>query len=419
MYDTSPANAAGTGIGQLFQIFRDGRGRTKAELAEVTGISRNTVSARIDALLAVGLLAPAGVEVSSGGRPPARIAFNGDAEVILAIDLGATHATVAVTNLAADILDMTTTTDVDMSAGPTRVLDGVFEMGDDLLERAAGGRALAGVGIGLPGAVEHSTGRPISPPIMPGWDRFDVPGYVQRRFPGPVLVDNDVNILALGEHALTWPEVDDLIFVKVATGLGAGIISGSQLQRGAQGVAGDIGHVQVPYSRDSPRAPGDERSLGMIASGPAIAKELRRQGVNAHDSQDVVRLVHSGNALAIAATRQAGREVGEVLSTLVNTLNPAVIVIGGTISRAGEHLLAGIREVVYRRSIPLATQNLLIVQSRAGERAGVLGAAILVTQHVLAPASVEALVAGAMPKPRSGTRGFSHSSTGSPLARGI
>src|SRR5215204_808422 len=136
MYDTSALAPTSTGIGELFQIFRDGRGRTKSELAELTEMSRNTVSARIDALLAAGLLSPAGSEVSSGGRPPARIALNGDAGVILAIDLGATHATVAVTNLAADILEMATTTDVDMAAGPTRVLDSVFRMGNDLLSGA-------------------------------------------------------------------------------------------------------------------------------------------------------------------------------------------------------------------------------------------------------------------------------------------
>src|SRR3954453_14455802 len=133
MYDTSSLGPVSTGVGELFQIFRDGRGRTKSELAELTGMSRNTVSARVDALIAAGLLAPAGSEASSGGRPPARVALNGDAGVILAIDLGATHATVALTNLAAEILDMTTSQDVDISAGPTTVLDTVFAMGNDLL----------------------------------------------------------------------------------------------------------------------------------------------------------------------------------------------------------------------------------------------------------------------------------------------
>jgi predicted NBD/HSP70 family sugar kinase len=392
MSDTSPPVYGGMGIGELLQLFLDGRGRTKSELSALTGLSRNTISARVDPLVSARLLVPAGSEASSGGRPPAKIAFNADAGAVLAIDLGATHATVAVTNLAAEVLELHSMP-LDIAAGPEKVLDTVFDIGARLLERVDHDRPLVGVGIGLPGPVEHSTSRPISPPIMPGWDRFDVAGYVERRFPVPALVDNDVNILALGEHALSWPQAADLIFVKVATGLGAGIITGGRLQRGAQGIAGDIGHVQVPYSRDSPRPPEDERTLANLASGLAIATELRTHGVEARTSSDVVRLVQAGDPRAIDATRQAGRELGEVLSTLVNTLNPAVIVIGGSVARAGEHLLAGVREIVYRRSIPLATQNLLLVPSQGGERAGVLGAAILVIQHVLSPGSVEALVA--------------------------
>ncbi|WP_426324047.1 ROK family protein [Microbacterium sp. E-13] len=394
MYETSTSAAvSGTGVGELLQIFLDGRGRTKSELAVLTGLSRNTVSARVDALLAAQLLVPAGSEASSGGRPPAKIAFNSDAGAVLAVDLGATHATVAVTNLAAEVLELHSE-ELAIADGPRPVLDRVFEVGEQLLSRHAAHRRLVGVGIGVPGPVEFATGRPINPPIMPGWDQFDVAGYTQQRFPGPVLVDNDVNILALGEQNLSWPDVDELIFVKVATGIGAGIITGGALQRGAKGVAGDIGHVQVPYSRDSPRPADDERSLAHLASGPAIAAELRTRGILAEGSRDVVRLVHENDPVAVEALRQAGRHVGEVLAMLVNTLNPSVIVIGGSVARAGEHLLAGIREVVYRKSRPVATQDLLIVPARAGDQGGVRGAATLVRQRVLSPENVEALVAG-------------------------
>lgn len=381
------------GAGDVFQLFRDGRARTKAEIATLTGLARSTVAPRMDALLAAGLLKPAGEAASTGGRPPARVAFNPLAGLVLAIDLGATHATVAIADLAGSIL-ASTTHGVDIAAGPEPVLDQVLAEGTELL-RTAPKAPLVGVGIGVPGPVEHSTGMPTNPPIMPGWDRFDVPAYVQRVFDVPVLVDNDVNILALGEQALSWPGVQDLVFVKVATGIGAGIISGGALQRGARGSAGDLGHVQVPYSHDSPRPPGDERDLEAIASGPAIASGLRECGLAATGVADVVSLVRGGDATASAAVRQAGREVGEVLSTVVNLLNPRVIVIGGAVARAGEHLLAGVREVVYRRSIPLATQHLAIVQSQAGDTAGVLGATMMVTQQVLSSGAVDEWVARA------------------------
>lgn len=390
MVDEGRALHGSPGAGEILRILRDGRARTKAELAALTGLARSSVSGRVDTLLASGFVRPAGEAASTGGRPPSRVAFNPDAATVLAVDLGATHVTVAAADLTGRIRD-SRTLPVDIAEGPDAVLSLVLEVAAEVL--AAPGSPLIGVGIGLPGPVEHSSGRPINPPIMPGWDRFDVPGFVRRTYDVPVLVDNDVNILALGERALRWPETDDLVFVKVSTGIGAGIVSGGELQRGAQGSAGDLGHVPVPYSRDSPRSPDDERDLEAIASGTAIAAELRRRGLDAATSADVVALVRAGDVDAIDATRQAGREVGAVLATVVNLLNPSIIVIGGSIARAGEHLLAGIREVVYRRSIPLATQHLAIVQSGAGDKAGVLGAAIMASQHVLAPASIDARAA--------------------------
>lgn len=386
---------ASAGAGDILQLLLDGHARTKAELVQLTGLARSTVSSRVDALFGAGLLVPAGEAASTGGRPPSRVAFNPLAGVILAVDLGASHATVAVSDLSGTILE-STTQPLDIASGPVSVLDTVVEKGRALLAAAPWrATALAGIGIGVPGPVEHSTGRPYNPPIMPGWDRFDIPAYVQRAFDVPVLVDNDVNVLALGEQKTSFPETTDLIFVKVATGIGAGIIAGGRLQRGAQGSAGDMGHVRVPYSPDSPRSPGEERDLEALASGSAIAAALQNQGIAAETSQDVVELVHAGNASAIEALRQAGRDVGEVLSTVVNLLNPSVIVLGGSIGRAGDHLLAGVREVVYRHSIPLATHHLAIVQSPTGERAAVVGAAALVAQEVLSPVNVDARVAAA------------------------
>jgi glucokinase len=369
----------------LLQLLRDGIPRTRAQLAEQTGLARSTVAGRLDALLSANLVVPAGDEASSGGRPPARLAFNPAARILIAIDLGATHGVVAVTDLAGSIL-VTESTALRIADGPEPILDWATDTASRLLRRSGRRKSeLAGVGIGLPGPVEHSTGMPINPPIMPGWDRFDVPGYIARRFALPVLVDNDVNVLAVGEHAESWPGEDDLLFVKVSTGIGAGIISGGRLQRGAQGSAGDLGHVRVPFGRDTPRHGDEDADLEALASGPAIARWISEQGTQAATSADVLALARAGNATAVAAIRQAGRDLGEVLATCVNLLNPSVLVIGGSIARAGEHLIAGVREVVYRQSTPLATQHLSIVPSRAGETGGVLGAANMVAQYLLDP----------------------------------
>ncbi|NUP60383.1 MAG: ROK family protein, partial [Pseudarthrobacter sp.] len=215
-------------------------------------------------------------------------------------------------------------------------------------------------------------------------------------FPVHVLVDNDVNIMALGEQAAHWPEHGDFFFVKVATGIGSGIISSGELQRGANGTAGDLGHVQVARGGDVLCACGNYGCLEALASGPAVARSLRGYGLDVSKGTDVLRLAADGNLQAIQAVRQAGRDIGEVLATVVNLLNPSVIVVGGSMGETGEHLVAGIREVVYRRSPPLATSHLRISVSRAGSQAAVLGASQLVTRHVLSPAVVEAALAAAM-----------------------
>ena len=264
--------------------------------------------------------------------------------------------------------------------GPEAVLKAVVRTGRALLKKARRSvNDLAGTGVGLPGPVEHSTGRPNHPPIMPGWDAYDVVGRLSRDLAGPVLVDNDVNIMALGEHATEYADVEHLLFVKVATGIGAGVISGGRLHRGAQGAAGDIGHVQTPGHTELCRC-GNIGCLEAVAAAPAIASQL---GLVDATSRDIVELVRAGNTAATQAVRQAGREIGTVLAAAVSLLNPSVIVVGGSLSQAGDSLLAGIREAIYARSLPLATTSLRVVTSRTTHDAALRGAATLVLRHAL------------------------------------
>ncbi|MFF4357687.1 ROK family protein [Streptomyces sp. NPDC001604] len=387
-----PAAAGTFRVGDLFQLLRDGRPWTRTELATTTGLARSTVAGKVDPLLRSGLVVPVGDARSSGGRPASRFAFDPQARTVLAADVGASHVRVALTDLKGQVL-AEERADLPVAAGPDALLGYVTDSGKRLLAESRRPDNLAGVGIGLPGPVQHSTGRPVKPPIMPGWDGFDVVGFVQRTLPSPVLVDNDVNIMALGERAGFWPDVDDLLFVKVATGIGSGVISSGQLQRGSEGTAGDLGHVRAARGLDIVCRCGNTGCLEAIASGDAVARSLAAQGLDAASGADVVTLAEKGNVVAIHALRQAGRDIGEVLATCVNLLNPSVIVIGGSMAAAGEHLMAGVREVVYHRSPPLATTNLRIVLSRAGDRAASMGASQLVCQHILSPEGIEAELA--------------------------
>ncbi|MHA7283022.1 ROK family transcriptional regulator [Arthrobacter sp. TMS2-4] len=388
-HGSRPRSAAPSpsGASDIFQVLRDGRPRTRAELAQITGLARSTVAARVDVLTGLGLVSPIG-GVSTGGRPPSLFALNPSARVVIGADLGATHAVVILADLAGEELARERQ-DISIADGPDAVLGWLVSAIGRLLRAAERTEDLAAIGIGLPGPVEHDTGRPINPPIMPGWDRSDVPGIVQASFDVPVLVDNDVNIMALGEQSSNWPDVGDLMFIKVATGIGAGIISGGVLQRGAQGTAGDLGHVRVASAGEAPCRCGNTGCLEAVASGPALAAALgARPGVAG--SQDVIDLLRSGDATALQAVRQAGRDIGDVVAMCVNLINPSIVVIGGSLAQAGEHLLAGIREVVYTRSLPLATEHLRIVPSVSGQSAGVAGAAVLAISHVLSPEAIDA-----------------------------
>ena len=385
--DRSPAPLLGAG--SVLRLIRDGEAVTRADLARRTGLARSTVAQRVDSLLAHELVYEAGGSSSTGGRPPTILAFNQLAGVVLAADLGATHSRLAVSDLAgAPLAEISL--EMDIAAGPEPVLEVVAEHFEELLEqvgRKAGD--VRGIGIGVPGPVAFATGQPVNPPIMPGWDGFSLPRWFSTRYEAPVLVDNDVNIMALGEHWSHWRDTDHLLFIKVGTGIGCGIVASRLIHRGAQGAAGDIGHIRVPGNEDVLCRCGNVGCLEAVAGGRALAQRLSDEGLEASNSRDVVRLVRAGEPLAARMVREAGRSLGRVLAGSVNFFNPAAIVIGGDLGEVHEQLLAGVREVIFERSLPLATRDLRTEPSRLGDRAGVVGAAIMVIEHVLAPDVVD------------------------------
>ncbi|MFI6499332.1 ROK family protein [Nonomuraea typhae] len=375
--------------GDVLTLICAGSATTRSDLARLTGLARSTISQRVDALIERGLVEETDSGESTGGRPPRQLRLHTDDHTVAGVDLGATHCRIALMDLTGRVLGECEDP-LHIAEGPETVLAHVDTQLDRLLGEAGRPRtALKSLGVGVPGPVEFATGRPNNPPIMPGWNDYPIPDY----FAGAtVLVDNDVNVMALGEHRNAFAATGHLLFVKVGTGIGCGIVAQGALHRGASGSAGDIGHIRVSGHEEAGCRCGNSACLEAVAGGAAIARRLTELGFAAESGADVVRLVQSGNTQALRLVREAGRLIGEVLASLVNFFNPEVIVIGGALSRVHEHLLAGIRETVYRRSLPLATHHLTIVPSRTGVNAAALGAGILAIEHYLSPENINRII---------------------------
>ncbi len=197
--------------------------------------------------------------------------------------------------------------------------------------------------------------------------------------------------MALGEQQRLYPQVAHLLFVKVGTGIGCGIVIGRKLHRGAAGSAGDIGHIRVPDS-DARCWCSNSGCLEAEAGGRALAQRLQDYGVAVTNASDVTRLAAAGDQRSLTEVRIAARHIGEVLAALVSFANPEVILVGGSLAQLDETLLAGIRSGIYERALPLATRSLRIETSTLGEEAGTTGAVYLAQERILSPDGVATLL---------------------------
>jgi glucokinase-like ROK family protein len=370
---------------------------SRARLIEALDSSRGKISAEVARLIEKGLLAEDGLAESEGGRRSSLLVIPPSAGLIAAVDIGATSIDVALTTLGSELVAQKGEP-ADVREGPLSVLDRVKTLLSELIdEQAAGPGDVLAIGVGVPGPVEQASGLLTVPPIMPGWDRFPIRDAFAGEYAAPVFVDNDVNVMTLGEY---WggvaKGVADVIFVKIGTGIGSGIIVGGRLHRGAQGCAGDFGHICV--DPDGPLCScGNTGCLEAMAAAPAIvlqAERCAREGESPPllallqekgelTMKDIGEAARRGDYCALTIIRRSGRLIGQTLASAVNVLNPSMIVIGGGVSRVGNALLAEVRSAVYQRSLPLATRNLPIVMSELDDVAGVVGASAMAAREVL------------------------------------
>lgn len=384
---------AGISAGDVFALIHDEQAQTRADIGRKTGLSRTAVAARVRQLVTLGLVVEDPAGATTGGRPAGRLHVNSAGGVVLAASIGASKTKLGVCDLAGHVL-AETGLDLDTTIGPDAVLSTVVERLDRLRDKADRPRsAVRGVGVCVPGPVDAAAGTSLESPLMPGWGGLQF--VSQLGGPAvPVLVDNDVNALTLAEHAAR-PGLTELLYVKVSTGIGAGIVAGGVLQRGARGAAGELGHNPVGDGDGVVCRCGNLDCLEAVAGGAALVAALRAQGRVVADVPGVVALVRAGDPEAVALVRHAGRRIGAVLAVAVNLLNPQVVVFGGDLAEAFEPLLAGVREQVYRRAMAPATRELRIEQSALGDGAGITGCAAMALAEVLSPRAIDAALAAA------------------------
>lgn len=382
-----------TGPGDVLDLIRHGQAVTRGEVLDLTGLSRMTVAQRIDPLLAAGLIVEGDMRAPTGGRRPRSLRFNVGHSRVVAATVDTTHTRIALTDLEGQIL-ADDHIDVAVASGPSRTLDEIGASTKRLLDEAKmTPESISGMGVSVPGPIDPESGRPSQPPIMPGWDAYPIADHLQVSFPGiPILTANDADAAALGEHAAGYPDARALCLVKVSTGIGTGIVIDGQTYRGADGGAGDIGHVRLGIDPDAVCQCGARGCLAAVASGRAVAQALTELGVPATSGRDVGELLASGDVDAARLTQEAGRLIGEVMATVVCVLNPGVVLIGGALASAP--LLAGIRETLYKLSLPRATRHMTLQLGSLGEDAAIVGLTRLVVDQQFARDVINARFSG-------------------------
>jgi predicted NBD/HSP70 family sugar kinase len=352
---------------------------SRAELARRTGLSRTTVSSLVAELQVAGLVTEG--EAGSGGgpgRPGVLLTLQPSAGAVVGVDFGHTHLRVAIADLSSRVLaERHRELDVDHAADTA--LEAATEMVDEVLASAGTDRArVVGVGVGLPGPLDRTTGTVGSSVILPGWSGLHPADELGRRLGLPIVVDNDANLGAIAEHAVgAGRGVADIVYLKIASGIGAGLVLGGRLHRGVSGIAGEIGHVLSSPDGRVCRC-GNRGCLETVAAAPALLDLLRGSHGDGLTVADLLRLAEEGDVGVRRVFADAGRSIGRAVADLVNAVNPGLVIVGGELSAVGDPLLDGIRASIERYALPAAASALEVVPGVLGERAEVLGAVALV-----------------------------------------
>jgi predicted NBD/HSP70 family sugar kinase len=371
----------------LLKVIWRERHISRADIARVTGLSPSTVSAIVAGLQQAGLVRETGAGLSRGGRRPTMIGFCDDVFALVGVEIGASHVTVVVTDLRADVRASRfglypVRTDPDGALGMVRTF-----IDETLRELGIARRQVIGIGVGVPTPVRPDTPGRLPPLIVPAWRDHDVHEILSRAYGLPVFVENDANLGALAEQ--WWgagKDGKDLTYIKIGTSIGSGHIINGELYRGAGGTAGEIGHL--PLDPAGPRCPcGLAGCLGTFIGSEVLVARAQREvgdGGAVENVADLVRAARGGDAGARRIVADVGAHLGVAVASLMNVLNPAVVVLGGEITGVGELLLEPVRAAVRDRSLATTFEGTSIITSNLGDKAIAVGGATMVLRAALA-----------------------------------
>ena len=363
-------------------------GISRTGLAEEMGLTRAAVTLIVNDLLENGVILEAESRAIPNGRPPVVLEINPKRGLVAAVDMGATHVNIALADFSAKIIEETSFP-FDIKQGPQVCLAEVRRILQELLDRyGISISEIMAVGVGVPGPVIKDAGMVMSPPIMPGWDRFPIRQTLEEAWGCPVSLNNDAELGALGEWAYGAGRGEkNLAFIKVGSGIGAGLIINQQIYGGTTGSAGEIGHITI--EENGPLCTcGNHGCMEAFAGGNAIAIQARKMvqpgkrtllsniPLENITAREVAESARRGDLPSQEIIMRAGTFIGIPIAGVVNLFNPSAVIIGGGVAQAGDLLTTSIRQAVRDRSLHASEQSVHITTAMLGQRSSLIGATV-------------------------------------------
>ena len=368
----------------VLDLIRSGEATTRNDLLERLGWSRITLARRLEELLDASIIMSVGQLDSRGGRPPETFAVKPDSGVLLALDIGGSHSMVAITDLVSNILSVDQA-DIGPSQGPAEIFEWAGQVFDHMLDRLGKTRVdVLGIGVGVPGPVDVTTGRLASPQVDAQWDGIAARDYFASRYGHAVLaVDRDVNVMTLAEARRGTVKYRDIVGIKAGIGIGLGFVLDGAVYRGARGGAGDLSRPRIGGGR--------LQRLETVASGAVMRAELVARGYKVRTGADIVELADSGDHRTLSLLEETGTILGQTLADIVGLINPEAVIVGGSLAAAGDAFLTPIRDAIYAGAREFATRDLVVERSGLGAVAGLTGASLLAQAALFEPARISRL----------------------------